>query len=717
MKKKVKILTTIFVVFWLFYVVPQTILPSIAVLMLFFYIFGKELILKFLEKSFFVVFIVPLTFLKTDFLRDSLWRESVVFLLLSFVLFYTAFEYKPKRFKKPKIVVAGILFFIYLLTIISFNGKIMFSGDEPHYLVISNSILYDFDINVSNNYTRNRIENFWKSKRRLPYHGYYGIKGKKYIYSFHFPGLSILTLPFFAFAEIVKQKTFYFFIIRIGVVFWALLSALQFFELLKNLKLNENEAVLLTILTFSLSPYLFFGTHLFPTIFIVFFLLYAVNNLFFERKNYLKASIALSIMVWLGLKATIIIGGLGIALLLIEKKELFKIKKILSFLPLLFSYGLLFYWVYSAYGTFSLFSIYNGVLTPEKKKYLYELILYKIPFTVRFDSFLNYFFDQRDGLLFYFPVFFFIFPALSSYIKKRFRIEKLGYIFIPLFLYIFNYAFNTHRGGYCPPARPLGPFVWFFAILLYVYLRSTNFEREKRIIFSLLASITLFVSTILILKPLFIYNTTTHEVTTRASQLTNYLTNSIIELPKYLPSFLKIHNWDHKANYFWVLFALILMVGSVLNIKRKTTKLFERIIVGFIISVFGIYIVFPYFSPKKFGRINVKNSITLLRTFRNMRLEDEKIVVFGEGNRFFPLFQREKYLHLEIKCASEQYVKVFYDLKLIKGFKCLVGERKKVKLKAKKYNRILRFIPVFIENRVLEAPETVDFSYILTFSK
>ncbi len=712
MKERIKILITFLVVLWLFYVVPQAIFPSITVLALFFFIFGKELLLKFFEKSFSIVFIVPLAFLKTDFFRDSLWRESVVFLLLSFVLFYTAFEYKPKRLKKPKTIVIGILFIIYFLTIISFNGKIRFSGDEPHYLVISNSILYDFDINVSNNYSRERIKNFWTSKRRLPYHGYYGIKGKKYIYSFHFPGISVLILPFFALAEVVKQKTFYFFIIRIGVVFWALLSALQFFKLLENLKLNENESVLLTILTFSLSPYLFFGTHLFPTIFIVFFLLYAINNLFFEDKNYLKASIALSIMVWLGLKATIIIGGIGIALLLIEKKELFKVKKILSFSPLLFSYGLLFHWVYSAYGTFSLFSIYNGVLTPEKKKYLYELILYKIPLSRRIDSFLNYFFDQRDGLLFYFPVFFFIFPALSSYIKKRFRIEKLGFIFIPLFLYIFNYAFNTHRGGYCPPARPLGPFIWFFALLIYMYLKSTKFEKEKRTIFSLLTSITVFVSTILILKPLFIYNTTTHEVTTRASQLTNYLTNSVIDLPKFLPSFLKIYNWNHKANYFWILFSSWLLIVSLLKIKGNLIKKMETFIVISIFFVVGLYIVFPYFTPKKYEKLRFKNVI-FLKTFGNIRLENRGIVVFDEGKRFFPIFSKTSNLKLKIICFKEQKIKIINDLKKVKEFPCEKNESNFVFLHLKNFNGIVDFSPLFIENKIEETHDKHDVSYLI----
>jgi hypothetical protein len=70
------------------------------------------------------------------------------------------------------------------------------SGDEPHYLVATQSLLEDHDLQVENNY---------RQRDYAPYYGgtlapHYLVPGKNgQIYSVHAPGLSVLVLPAFAF--------------------------------------------------------------------------------------------------------------------------------------------------------------------------------------------------------------------------------------------------------------------------------------------------------------------------------------------------------------------------------------------------------------------------------------------------------------------------------------------------------------------------------------
>lgn len=69
-------------------------------------------------------------------------------------------------------------------------------GDEPHYLVITQSLIEDHDLQVENNY---------RQRDYAPYYGgalapHYLVPGKNgQIYSVHAPGLSVLVLPAFAF--------------------------------------------------------------------------------------------------------------------------------------------------------------------------------------------------------------------------------------------------------------------------------------------------------------------------------------------------------------------------------------------------------------------------------------------------------------------------------------------------------------------------------------
>ena len=94
-------------------------------------------------------------------------------------------------------------------------------------------------------------------------------------------------------------------------------------------------------------------------------------------------------------------------------KRKFRPALLLLAFPLLFQ-ALFFYYLYHAYGSFSPNSVYYGMLSPAGTKELVETILNKITLNMRWETLLDYFFDQRDGLLPYNPFYFFAFPGPAA---------------------------------------------------------------------------------------------------------------------------------------------------------------------------------------------------------------------------------------------------------------------------------------------------------------
>ena len=70
-------------------------------------------------------------------------------------------------------------------------------GDEPHYLIISQSLIKDGDLKIENNYRQRDYREYWGGDLRPDYMKR-GIDGE--IYSIHAPGLPVLLLPVYAMA-------------------------------------------------------------------------------------------------------------------------------------------------------------------------------------------------------------------------------------------------------------------------------------------------------------------------------------------------------------------------------------------------------------------------------------------------------------------------------------------------------------------------------------
>jgi hypothetical protein len=94
-----------------------------------------------------------------------------------------------------RLVVVGISFALYATLGLRSEREIGFNGDEPHYLIITQSLLADRDLDIGNNHERHEYRAFFPGELH-PDFLRRGVHGE--IYSIHAPGLPALLLPAYA---------------------------------------------------------------------------------------------------------------------------------------------------------------------------------------------------------------------------------------------------------------------------------------------------------------------------------------------------------------------------------------------------------------------------------------------------------------------------------------------------------------------------------------
>jgi hypothetical protein len=91
----------------------------------------------------------------------------------------------------------GVLAFVTFSVAAFYASPAIPGGDEPHYLVITQSLLTDGDIKIENNHRRRDYRAYWGGD--LPPHVIGDVRGRDgEMYSIHAPGLPAMVLPAFA---------------------------------------------------------------------------------------------------------------------------------------------------------------------------------------------------------------------------------------------------------------------------------------------------------------------------------------------------------------------------------------------------------------------------------------------------------------------------------------------------------------------------------------
>jgi len=486
--------------------------------------------------------------------------------------------------KKFYIFLIPYLFYI-LFSIETLFPQIGFVGDEPHYLLITHSLVNDKDLNIRNNYFNKDYLQYVNGKLRIQ--AVMGKKGPSELYSIHMPMISVLLVPFYWIGSYFDRSTLILFI-KAGMSLIAAFLSLSLYYLLRKIFSQSVSTAVWAIYAF-LPPIFFYSRQVYPETAAASL---SLISYFFLLKGYkILPAICSSLLPLFGSKyLAISIGFLIVFILdLLRNKNWKLIWKYSFWFLFIASY---FIFLRTLYSYNIPFAQYHGETGKNKMHALINFFLFQLDWKERIGSFFSYFLDQRDGLLPYTPIYFFSFLGIIWAYKRNKRILfDLLIISLP---YIGVYAFLTHRGGFCPPARPLVAISWIFSIFLAFF-----FEYNKNTIFKYFSYFSLIYSiatlSILIKYPSFSYQATTHNITERASDYLKFLSNFYVYLPDYFPSFLKIEGSYWFPNYIWVCLIFLLIFIYCYSIKTYQNFIFKKHR-EFMLSLFIFIPSFLYFS-------------------------------------------------------------------------------------------------------------------------
>ncbi len=445
----------------------------------------------------------------------------------------------PRR--RPKLSMAGIrpwqawalaLLTSMLAAFLLHAQGIQLSGDEPHYVMISQSLVEDGDFDLKNNLEQKKYFSYLPVELR--FHG--AIHSGRYR-SFHLPGLSFLLAPFFFLFKLLGgliPGSLYF---RLAAALINSLFSLALFLILRQAWPEKDNGAFYCFFLCTF-PLCFHAVHLFPELPAAALTLYAYI-LGRDQRRYALAGLLLAGTAWLHLKYSI--PALVLALFLgarIGREGGPRLKQLARLLaaPAL-SLALLGLYSRILYGSFD-----PRVISPEKN-------FLAIPLHFRLETLLSFFLDQRDGLLVYAPLFLLLFLAWRRDVRAGIR--DFGLLSTLFFSYILFHAFTTVRGGYSPAARPVLFVLWIMCVFLVAVYRNSS-SGMLRALFRMLAGMTAFATVWFMYYPLFLYQPVTREVSQRASSLLWFLSSEAIDLASLFPSFLKQSNSGYWPNWAWL---------------------------------------------------------------------------------------------------------------------------------------------------------------------
>ena len=504
--------------------------------------------------------------------------------------------------KKKLLILFLVAFLVYHLCALSYVSKgLAYSGDEPYYLMTTHSLYQDGDINLAKNYADHDYFHFYPNelypKLRLRAYARVGKKGTDYLWPISQPGVSALMLPYYWLSQQFQGRTLIY-IIKVSLSIWAVLLGLQIYLFAREFWENEKIPLLLWFLYSFSAPILFYAIHLYPEVPIALFSLFVFRKVRSKKNlsffHYCFFGFLIALFPWFGLKYNMVLWPLlivSVYFLIKNHKAKWKILAFLAFPAV--SVMLFAFYIKELYGTFYPMAIYEGVLTAERVQAFREIVM-KIPVMLRIDSFLDYFLDQRDGLLLYSPMYFFIFlGGVEAFRRSTKDLFALLFISLPFLL---NYAFFTHRQGYSPQGRVLTNISWVAAIFIGYFL---IYNRKKLYSFLFwLSAVIGFVFVVLLLRnPQFLYQPTTHEFTFRGGELFVYLSNLHFYLPDLLPSFIKVNNLRYVPNYIWLAVILVFIAGYLWKKDDPQKKMIKtsRPFLTPLLTICGVAVFFLWF--------------------------------------------------------------------------------------------------------------------------
>lgn len=601
----------------------------------------SELLYGFKNKCWFnpysLMLLSPLLLIKYSSIMD--FRIRVIgFLLLAYV-FNIALTTGKRAFTfsladAPPLTVWFTAFLIFaIVSGFLYVQGIHLSGDEPHYIMISQSITDDGDFDLKNNFDEKTYYDYLPIDLR--FHG--GKHRGKYL-SFHLPGVSFLLIPFYWLFKLLNGAIPAPLFFRLAASVINAFFAMFLFYLLR-LKFPDKEITGFWLFILCIFPVVFHGVHLYPelpgaALMIAAYL--SVSGKKLNGKHYFLAGLCLALVPWFHVKyiPPLCILALAIIYKLFKEEKGFNISKtkvlrLAAFfaIPVL-SLALLVLYSKILYGSYSPTNIFP------KESY------WSVPWLLRLKVFLSYFLDQRDGLIFYSPLFFMAFLGFKKRLKGR------GLLAAIAFAYIFFHAFTTVRGAYSPAGRPLMFISWVLALFLaHVYFNVL----ENKFTFRLLAGLSVFVLTWLFYYPLFVYQPVFSHTVERASGLNLFLGGDFMPTWNLFPSFITNPPSSHPANYVWIAALIIIIAVYYLRpfkLKAPLKIQYKITFAVLFITLASIFCLYPHVHLINRNK-HLGKTISFYNNSKNFKYNEAKNGFRIKAGNRYDIFIDGKMVHQE----------------------------------------------------------------------
>jgi hypothetical protein len=380
---------------------------------------------------------------KAEILMGLMWTAHL-FLLTGWLLARARKDEKnvPKRF--------GLVAILFFVGITFWTTQCDLSGDEPHYLLMAQSLIQDGDLDLTNNYNDEDYQRFYQRGELVP-QGLDHITVSK-IYSYHPLGPVLTVLPGFWFLG------------RLGAsLTMALLAALALFLTLRVMELAGAKGWPLqavgAIGLFS-SPLLLFAGVIYPEIPTA--CLVAGAFWLFLRKSWGWFGVCQGVMLWMHNRNAILM----IPFLLFAAYAIWKSKKSRMAEAGKLAVGLavpvlsLAFYFQSIYGVFTPLGAHN-----EPFSSLFRLGHF-------WDGFFGLLLDQECGLWFHFPIFAMAVTGGAILWKSR---NPLGFLGVGVFSFYYLFMSFYENLGLTPATRYMVGVTPFLLFALYPVL-----ERMKK---------------------------------------------------------------------------------------------------------------------------------------------------------------------------------------------------------------------------------------------
>lgn len=384
-------------------------------------------------------------------------------------------EKMEKIFLFKNILIIFFIFYFFIALWLNYANQP--TGDEPIYLLVAHSIVYDRDIDLKNNYERKDYRRFYLNRELESQE--IEINGK--LYSYHPAFYSLLIMPFYLIGG------------RFGVTIFTNMLASLFvgflFLLLFEICNDKKIVFLITIFSGFTMPFIMYINQICTEILNSLLIIASFYLILFKKDKLLSICFITALIPWSHFR-NLIIWLCLILIFIIENKN--KIINILKFILIqIISMFFLLLFNYVHYRTF----------IPRQTK---DEISFFEAFKFKIEGLIGLLLDQEFGLFFYTPVFIFIFAGAYFLFKENKKIfYNLLLILLPYYFFISSWTLWNGGGG--ASNRFLVAVFFIFIIFILPLFTKIKNKISKNIIYAAIILNFLF-SFIVIAIPWFRWN-------------------------------------------------------------------------------------------------------------------------------------------------------------------------------------------------------------------